>query len=209
MKKVLFAAALAAFIVPGSLSADTGATDSAAVESGSAASHREFQGDDLPGVLRMLARDAKVTLVVDDRISGTITMRLEDKTPLEAIKIIAFAKGLDLTQADGVYYIRSKDQSTSADIGPANPPPPIDPPTQTSSSNTVSSLADMLTPEMLGMMSKYYDSTLDYLDRPETARRLAKAKKELYDALIAEGFTKDQAFRLILTNEEIDPPSAK
>ena len=67
----------------------------------------------------------------------------------------------------------------------------------------------MLTPEMLGMMSKYYDSTLDYLDRPETARRLAKAKKELYDALIAEGFTKDQAFRLILTNEEIDPPSAK
>jgi hypothetical protein len=37
---------------------------------------------------------------------------------------------------------------------------------------------------------------------------LAKAKRQLYEALVAQGFTKDEAFRIILTIQEIDLPGA-
>ncbi len=166
-------------------------------------SEREFQGDDLPGVLRLLARDAKISLVVGDNVEGTVTMRLEDKTPLEGIKIIAMAKGLSFKQVDDVYYVSSKEQPKPV-AEPLNPPP-IEPPTP----SNAGSLANFLSPEMTGTLTKYCDSMLDYLARPETAHKIAKAKKELYDALITEGFTKDQAFKIILANQEIGPPSSK
>src|SRR4051812_44053190 len=55
---------------------------------------REFQGDDVGQVLRLLARQAKVNMVVSDAVTGAVTMRLEDVTALQAISIIAKAKGL-------------------------------------------------------------------------------------------------------------------
>ena len=61
---------------------------------------REFQGDDVGQVLRLLARQAKVNMVVSDQVTGTVTMRLEDVTALQAINIIAKAKGLSLDQID-------------------------------------------------------------------------------------------------------------
>ena len=39
---------------------------------------REFQGDDVGQVLRLLARQAKVNMVVSEAVTGTVTMRLED-----------------------------------------------------------------------------------------------------------------------------------
>ena len=36
---------------------------------------REFQGDDVGQVLRLLARQAKVNMVVSDQVTGTVTMR--------------------------------------------------------------------------------------------------------------------------------------
>src|SRR4029079_1878301 len=35
---------------------------------------REFQGDDVGQVLRLLARQAKVNMVVSDQVTGTVTM---------------------------------------------------------------------------------------------------------------------------------------
>src|SRR5204863_54036 len=67
---------------------------------------REFQGDDVGQVLRLLARQAKVNMVVSDQVTGTVTMRLEDVTALQAIAIIVKAKGLSLDQIDHVYYIK-------------------------------------------------------------------------------------------------------
>jgi type IV pilus assembly protein PilQ len=82
--------------------------------SGAEAGHalNEFQGDDVAQVLRLLARQAKISLVVSDGIDNAqppmkVTMRLEDKTPLEAINIIVYDKGLVLVQKDGVYYIKT------------------------------------------------------------------------------------------------------
>ncbi len=70
----------------------------------------EFQGDDIAQVLRLLARQAKVDLVVSEKIVGTVTMRLENKTPLETIKIICNSKGLIVEQTDGVYYVKTQEE---------------------------------------------------------------------------------------------------
>lgn len=85
--------------------------------SGAAPGHalNEFQGDDVAQVLRLLARQSKISLVVSDKISDAqppmkVTMRLEDKTPMQAIQIIVFDKGLILLQKDGVYYVKTKEE---------------------------------------------------------------------------------------------------
>jgi type IV pilus assembly protein PilQ len=84
----------------------------------------EFQGDDVAQVLRLLARQAKISLVVSDRISDAqpplkVTMRLENKTPLETINIIVEDKGLILVQKDGVYYVKTKEEKAAEPTVPA------------------------------------------------------------------------------------------
>jgi len=75
----------------------------------------EFEGDDVAQVLRLLARQCKISLVVSDKISESqppmkVTMRLEDKSPMDAIKIIVRAKGLIMDQQDTVYYVKTKEE---------------------------------------------------------------------------------------------------
>ncbi len=74
---------------------------------------REFQGDDVGQVLRLLARQAKNNMVVSDQVTGTVTMRLEDVTALQAIAIIVKAKGLFMDQIDQVYYIKTPAEKTA------------------------------------------------------------------------------------------------
>src|SRR5213082_3908709 len=74
---------------------------------------REFQGDDVGQVLRLLARQAKVNMVVSDQVTGTVTMRLEDVTALQAIAIIVKAKGLFMDKIDNVYYVKTEAEKTA------------------------------------------------------------------------------------------------
>jgi len=74
---------------------------------------REFQGDDIGQVLRLLARQSKVNMVVSDAVTGTVTMRLEDVTALQAIAIIVKAKGLFMDKIDNVYYIKTGAEKTA------------------------------------------------------------------------------------------------
>jgi type IV pilus secretin PilQ/predicted competence protein len=83
-----------------------------AVDSGGVAV-REFQGDDIGQVLRLLARQAKVNMVVSDAVQGTVTMRLEDVTALQSIEIIVKAKGLFMDKIDNVYYIKTAAEKTA------------------------------------------------------------------------------------------------
>ncbi|MGB8170295.1 MAG: secretin N-terminal domain-containing protein [Chthoniobacteraceae bacterium] len=77
-----------------------------------AARAHDFQGDPIDLVLRTLARQAKMSIVVTDAVSttaGTVSMRIEDKTPKEAIEIIVESKGLILDQGKGgVYYVKTQ-----------------------------------------------------------------------------------------------------
>ena len=75
----------------------------------------EFSGDDVAQVLRLLARQSKISLVVSDRIAEAqppmkVTMRLENSSPMEAIKVIVQAKGLIIDQTNGVYYVKTKEE---------------------------------------------------------------------------------------------------
>jgi type IV pilus assembly protein PilQ len=74
---------------------------------------REFQGDDVGAVLRLLARQAKINMVVSEAVAGTVTMRLEDVTALQAVSIIVKAKGLFLDKIDNVYYIKTATERTA------------------------------------------------------------------------------------------------
>src|SRR4051812_22019672 len=99
----------AAATAPGTApaSADTTAEPSALDNGGVGV--REFQGDDVGQVLRLLARQSKINMVVSDQIppNTTVTMRLEDVTALQAIAIIVKAKGLFMDKIDNVYYIKT------------------------------------------------------------------------------------------------------
>ena len=74
---------------------------------------REFQGDDVGQVLRLLARQARINMVVSEAVTGTVTMRLEDVTALQAVAIIVKSKGLFMDQIDNVYYIKTGAERTA------------------------------------------------------------------------------------------------
>jgi type IV pilus assembly protein PilQ len=70
----------------------------------------EFQGDEIGLVLRTLARQAKMNIVVSDQVGatgGTVSMRIEEKTPKEAIETIITAKGLIMDEQKGIYFIKT------------------------------------------------------------------------------------------------------
>jgi type IV pilus secretin PilQ/predicted competence protein len=90
----------------------TGEPDTGAVESGGVGV-REFQGDDVGQVLRLLARQSKINMVVSEAVAGTVTMRLEDVTALQAIAIIVKAKGLFMDKIDNVYYVKTAQERTA------------------------------------------------------------------------------------------------
>jgi type IV pilus secretin PilQ/predicted competence protein len=79
-----------------------------------AARLNDFQGDPIDLVLRTLARQAKINIVVSDKVAqtaGTVNMRIEDKSPKEAIDIIVESKGLVMDQGKGdVYYIKTTEE---------------------------------------------------------------------------------------------------
>ena len=104
-------AAPAATTAPKQLTGTTTEPDSS-TESGGVGV-REFQGDDVGQVLRLLARQAKINMVVSEAVAGTVTMRLEDVTALQAISIIVNAKSLFMDKIDTVYYIKTAQERTA------------------------------------------------------------------------------------------------
>lgn len=83
----------------------------------------EFQGDEVSLVLRTLARQAKINIVVSDKVAttaGPVTMRIEDKTPLEAIEVIVAAKGLVMDQLNGVYFVKTQEERAKEPTESAN-----------------------------------------------------------------------------------------
>jgi type IV pilus assembly protein PilQ len=97
---------------PTTPSTATGPEAAAALENGGVGI-REFQGDEVGQVLRLLARQAKVNMVVSEAVTGTVTMRLEDVTALQAITIIVKAKSLFLDKIENVYYIKTAAERTA------------------------------------------------------------------------------------------------
>jgi type IV pilus secretin PilQ/predicted competence protein len=96
--------------LPGTLGVDPNAPPGLAPASSRV---NEFQGDPIDLVLRTLAKQAKINLVISDKTTaagGTVTMRLEDKSPREAIDIIVQSKGLVLDELNGVYFVKTQEE---------------------------------------------------------------------------------------------------
>jgi hypothetical protein len=52
---------------------------------------------------------------------------------------------------------------------------------------------------MMGKMAEAsIEAQLSAAEKPETARRIAQFKKNLYDALVQQGFPKDRAFAIMV-----------
>ncbi|HET6408045.1 MAG TPA: secretin N-terminal domain-containing protein [Chthoniobacteraceae bacterium] len=92
-------------------------SDSALVAPGSQGSNaarlNEFQGDEIGLVLRTLARQGNMNVVVSDKVAtaaGTVTMRLENKTAREAIEVIVQDKGLFMSEINGVWFIKTQEE---------------------------------------------------------------------------------------------------
>ena len=77
----------------------------------------EFQGEEIGLVLRTLARQAKINIVISDKVTvagNTVTMRIEDKTPKEAIETLIISKGLIMDEQKGVYFIKTAEEKKAA-----------------------------------------------------------------------------------------------
>ena len=49
-------------------------------------------------------------MVVSDKVTGNVTLRLENTTPRDALKVIAESKGLWLEEKNNVLYVRSQEE---------------------------------------------------------------------------------------------------
>ena len=57
---------------------------------------------------------------------------------------------------------------------------------------------DAMHTQLIEIGTKVIDGYLDYLAKPQTTKKLATFQKNYYDALVEQGFTKEQAFELLL-----------
>lgn len=97
-------------VIPGAVVPGVDPSLDASMMAPSASRVNEFQGDEIGLVLRTLARQAKMDLVVSDKVQGTVTLRLENRTPREAIEVIVQAKGLVMDEMNGVYFIKTMEE---------------------------------------------------------------------------------------------------
>ena len=118
-------------------------------------------------------------------------MRLSDVNPEQAIEVIAHAQKLRLSEANGMHYIGAPREL--GDIGSASPTPANQP------SGDISDFFSKA-------ISQAYDSMLDYGAKPETAAKLAMHKHNYYLALVKEGFTADEALKIVIASGSFPLP---
>ena len=80
----------------------------------------EFQGDELGLVLRTLARQAGISIMVSEKVQGTVTVRLVDTTPRDAIAAIVESKGLVMVQKGNVYSVKTQEEKTKEPAEPGS-----------------------------------------------------------------------------------------
>lgn len=95
---------------PGSTTAQP-ETAPATLDTAATGPHTMDFDDDTSVVFRTLARQARISLVVSDKLpQGKVTMRLENVEPLQAIEVIANSKNLIFEQQKGIYYIKTQEE---------------------------------------------------------------------------------------------------
>ena len=112
----------------------------------------EFLNDEIGLVLRSLARQANMSIVLHPGVVGKVSLRLENKTPRQVIEVICQSQGYLIEKVKDVYHVR-----------PPN-----------------------------------YQKAL-----------IARDLKRYFDALLAEGFTREEALQILLHRPALKTPADK
>src|SRR4051794_10507579 len=67
----------------------------------------DIQGDPIGLVLGSLARQAGINISVSEKVTGPVTMRLDNMTARDAIDVIVTSRGLFMDEQRGVYYVKT------------------------------------------------------------------------------------------------------
>ena len=155
---------------PGALPPDATATAPAALPPSSPRLN-DFQGDPIDLVLRTLARQAKMNIVVSDKVAtagGNVNMRIEDKSPREAIEIIVESKGLVMDEGkNGVYFIKTTEEKAKE---------PTESGSFTLSYATAEKVAPLLTTQLQSGVAPQFDQRTNTLYFRENRSNLDKIK---------------------------------
>jgi type IV pilus secretin PilQ/predicted competence protein len=131
----------------------------------------DFQGDPIDLVLRTLARQAKANIVVSDAVSaagGTVNMRVEDKSPMEAIEIIVESKGLIMDSGKGgVLYIKTAAEKAKE---------PTESGSYTFSYATAEKVSPLLLTQLQSAVAPQFDQRTNTIFYRENRSNLAKIK---------------------------------
>ena len=143
---------------------------------------------DLPTVLKVLANEAHVELDLDPSVRGTVNMRLEDvEDAKQVITMLAVSQNLKLEAANGVYHIKATDRTDEAHKDGEKPTDGF---------------------EAFGQaLTKTFNDVADAATKPEVAARFAKYKRNYYLALIKEGFSADEALRIVVATNDPGLPN--
>ena len=96
-------------------------------------------------------------------------------------------------------------QGRSQTKAPAPPPQQKD----EMSPERMAQTMDMMAPMMGRVIQSMMEASLTYLARPEAAEKMATFTKNYYDALIAKGFSKEDALRIVMAHGIPATPAAK
>ncbi|MEL6705287.1 MAG: secretin N-terminal domain-containing protein [Bacteroidota bacterium] len=81
-----------------------------------------FRGADLRDVLRAIAAESGLNLIVDDSVQGRVTVNFQDVAVIDALRFLAEEYTLALVQTGSIFRVR-----VPAPAPPPTPPPPPEP----------------------------------------------------------------------------------
>ena len=115
-------------------------------------------------------------------------MQIDDMDAKAAIGVIAASENLRLQTVDGMYHVKpavEADDAHKSDVKSPNDP--------------FEAFAQALT--------KAIDGITDSMSKPELLEKLAKQKRNYYLALTKEGFTSDEALRIVVASSNSELPT--
>lgn len=167
---------------------------------------RNYRNERLPGILRQLAHEARINLIIGDDVldeNPSVTLTLPRTTALEAMKLLARQQDMRLRKVENDYYLqlapakraqwaearrRGAESKAMSDAGPI---------TQDNAAS-----ADLTLEFVTGLACGWnavHERLAQWRESPAEQQRLAQSRVALANALMGEGFSRAEAIELVKT----------
>ena len=131
-----------------------------------------------------------MAIILEPEVSGSVSVRLEDVNAKQAIETLVAMNNLAVQESNGTYYVKTTPGTDAA---------------HKAGKSTDDAFSNAVGAAFAQGMAKMYDASLAYMAKPETAEKTAKHKHNYYLALMKEGFTADQAMKIVTAGGNLDP----